>query len=205
MGGKTVDLTGARFGSLVVLGLEGARCLRTRWRCLCDCGRVTTPLQFALKQGTTKTCGDKRVHRKGVPIPANRTHGLTGTREHEAWTGMRGNCRDKRLYGGQTFRVDPRWDDFAVFLADMGPCAPNHELTRRNPLGDFEPGNCFWASRGDKANAHRANRMVTDEGRVETVAEFAARNGLKYGTAYYQKVLRGGALTRQQLVESGAL
>ena len=56
---KYDDLTGKRFGKLVVLneaekiGMSG----KSRWDCLCDCGKQTTVFSTALKSGNTKSCG----------------------------------------------------------------------------------------------------------------------------------------------------
>ena len=56
---KHDDLTGKRFGKLVVLneaekiGMSG----KSRWNCLCDCGKQTIVFSCALKRGNTKSCG----------------------------------------------------------------------------------------------------------------------------------------------------
>ena len=62
---KLIDLTGQRFGCLVVKGREGSyRPKRPddghsepTWRCRCDCGNESFVLGCNLKAGRTKSCG----------------------------------------------------------------------------------------------------------------------------------------------------
>lgn len=55
---QKIDLTGERFGNLVVLH-EGERSAtgRIRWTCLCDCGKTKNISGYSLRIGETKTCG----------------------------------------------------------------------------------------------------------------------------------------------------
>jgi len=47
------NLVGRRFGRLLVQERAGATHSGTRWRCLCDCGKMTETYGFSLKDGTT--------------------------------------------------------------------------------------------------------------------------------------------------------
>ena len=58
---KFVDLTGQKFGRLLVIErgpdyLSGGR-KRFKWKCLCDCGNVYYTRGDALKSGATQSCG----------------------------------------------------------------------------------------------------------------------------------------------------
>ena len=56
--GKIKDLTGQKFGKLLVLEMTPER--RNRqvvWKCLCDCGNISYVVGQALRTGHTKTCG----------------------------------------------------------------------------------------------------------------------------------------------------
>ena len=54
---KGEDLTGKRFGRLIVLYRDYS-VKRPHWICQCDCGNITKPIAgYSLKNGITKSCG----------------------------------------------------------------------------------------------------------------------------------------------------
>ena len=66
---KKIDLTGQRFGRLVVVKEAAQRGVQRYWECVCDCGNSNTVSMISLRQGTTKSCGclSKEVAReKGI-------------------------------------------------------------------------------------------------------------------------------------------
>ena len=70
------DLTGQRFGKLVVIGRgESKGYGRTTWTCICDCGTKKDIRGDALKSGASKSCGSCKRFEKSlftmVPIPIN--------------------------------------------------------------------------------------------------------------------------------------
>jgi hypothetical protein len=67
---------------------------------------------------------------------------------------LRPSNHNYRYYGGRGIVIDPRWDDFSTFLADMGPRPNGMTLDRINPSGDYTPENCRWAT----AKQQRVNR-----------------------------------------------
>jgi len=56
---KLIDLTGQRFGKLVVLEHIERKQSKggSRWKCQCDCGNITETEAHRLKNGRTKSCG----------------------------------------------------------------------------------------------------------------------------------------------------
>lgn len=55
--GALIDLTGQRFGRLVVLNRETPRGTNASWRCKCDCGNEVVVFRQNLRMGNTKSCG----------------------------------------------------------------------------------------------------------------------------------------------------
>ena len=85
-----------------------------------------------------------------------------GTRTYHAWSSMLQRCSsstraDWPRYGGRGITVSKRWRRFENFLADMGECPPNLSLDRINNDGNYEPGNCRWATLEQQVRNRRPN------------------------------------------------
>ena len=152
-----------------------------RAACICDCGKARTVDVQKLKSGQTVSCG---CHSAELASKRLATHGKTGTPEHVSWVAMKARCyyeKDKSYprYGGRGISVWEPWRiSFERFLADMGPRpSPQHSLDRIDNGGNYEPGNCRWATPKEQAaNTSIAHRLELGGERV-TLAEMSRRSG----------------------------
>jgi hypothetical protein len=78
-----------------------------------------------------------------------------------SWRVMRERCNNPKCpayprYGGRGLTVDPRWDDFAAFLSDMGPREAGFVLHRIDNDSGYCKDNCEWVSRARHALIHNS-------------------------------------------------
>lgn len=98
------------------------------------------------------------------------------------WRSMHSRCKNKKAsnyawYGGKGIKVCPRWDDFEVFVRDMGERPKGYFLDRKDKNGPYTPENCRWSPQG----ALRG-KQVTFMGATCSIAEWGRRLGLNAGT-----------------------
>jgi hypothetical protein len=103
---------------------------------------------------------------------------------YATWNGMIARCNKPAMinyayYGGRGIRVCERWMTFENFVADMGEKpSPDLEIDRIDKNGNYEPGNCRWASRKEQARNRRSNRRIGLGGRVKTAIEWEEETGI---------------------------
>jgi hypothetical protein len=168
------DLTGREFGRLTVKARDYSKMTgQTRWLCLCDprlggCGTLTTVGSSALRTGGTKSCG---CWRRESTAWHHTKHGLAPRhgrpRAYSSWCNMINRCTNKNWpqykdWGGRGITIDPRWLDFAVFLADMGERPPGMTLERKDGNGSYCRENCVWATQHQQMMNTRAFKLVPD-------------------------------------------
>ena len=167
---------------LTVTGIarEGSKGVMALMRCVCDCGRETTPQPYSLLRGASKSCGCNQA--KAVSKHGH-AYGKNGSKTYTAWAQMKSRCDNPANkyfadYGGRGIAYCERWSDFANFLADMGEAAPGLTLDRKdNDLG-YSPENCRWADRVTQQNNRRNTHQIEYQGMVWPRQELARKFGI---------------------------
>ena len=136
------DYSGLVFGNLSVVGLNEDQTLQKRrgmWDLICVCGATVLKSSSDIaKLGQTSSCG---CYRKPRPVRQELHLVLrpnkTAMPEYENWESMRQRCNNPRYsnyqeYGGRGITIDPSWDDFWQFYADLGERPQGCTLDRRD-------------------------------------------------------------------------
>ena len=175
------DLTGKRFGRLVVVGYYGKKTCgnqkKSTWLCNCDCGNQTIVGIGELRDGGTQSCG---CIQKEFAGSLNRTHNLSGKcgRLYPLWKSVKYRCycktsKDYANYGGRGIVMCDEWkNDFLVFYNWAISNGYKEEKTdkglniltldRIDVNGNYEPSNCRFVTNAVQA-LNKRNTMSDSE------------------------------------------
>lgn len=188
-------MTGKRFGRVVALrAAPPPHVGKIKWICLCDCGNEFTTCGGKIRSGEVSTCpacSRERVRLSRV------THGISKTVEDRIWSHIKSRCFNPKVpcykhYGGRGITMCDRWrESLENFVSDMGTRpSPAHSIDRIDNNGNYEPGNCRWATTKEQANNTRSNRKVTVSGETKNSTQWADSIGVRR-EVIYKRLKRG--------------
>lgn len=193
--GKKLDLTGMRFGRLVVIEQATHHANGgIRWMCKCDCGKEVIVARHELRSGHTLSCGclqDENRHRT--------IHGGRHTRLYVIWNNMKRRCfcptqQKYEYYGGRGITVCDEWKNsfgaFQEWAHSHGYCE-DLTIDRIDTNGNYCPENCRWATVEEQRNNMRSNVILEYNGQSHTMAEWARLLNISY-TALLQRIHKLG-------------
>lgn len=182
--------------------------------------RRAAPMNNTLPVCVAVDCNNKKIFSRGLCQPhytrLNKygdytvvkriNHGLPRTTEYSAWNSMISRCngvgsRGKKYYLGRGIKVCDRWRGpygYVNFFADMGKKPhPKLELDRIDNDGNYEPGNCRWATRRQQVNNSSRVIMITIGGVTQNISEWCRQIGMSQSTYRSRRMI---GLTPEQTI-----
>lgn len=189
---------GDRFGRLVAIVRSGAdRHNGPMWLFQCDCGKQVRIRTQSVRIGRSKSCGcwnaenapnRYRTHEHTADGKISPTYGsYRGALNRCLLPNTVGYC----YYGGRGITICERWQGpggFENFLADMGERPPGTTLDRINNKGNYEPGNCRWATKKVQRDNREDTYQISHNGETANVKEWARRFGVRYSSLFRQVI-----------------
>lgn len=149
MGRPTTKLVtvGMKFGKLAVVEKITIN-RRTNWKVICDCGQEKIMRTEHLSSGRAKGCGCKRYNRLNLDHghASHRAIGRKQTPTYKSWADARENARKH-----PELEFHEPWNNFSVFLQDMGERQDWECLGRKEFEEGYYPDNCFWEDKTENA------------------------------------------------------
>lgn len=180
-----IDITGDKYGKLTAIkpSTRKTKGGGYYWLFRCDCGKEKEIPSNSVRSGLIKSCGC-----------LVKPHGETKTRLHRIWVNMRMRC----IHGGQYWglkgiSVCKEWEDYLTFKkwAMENGYSDNLTIDRIDGNGNYEPGNCRWATYKEQANNLKTNRKITINGETHNVKEWCELLQIVTASTVYRRVRCG--------------
>lgn len=195
---KYIDLTGNRYGRLMVVKLDHLQKLpcgkiERYYLCKCDCGNYKVIRSCSLRNGNTSSCG---CYAKEMLSQRQTIHSMSKTALYKAWRNMKIRCSNPNYtdycdYGGRGISICEEWllfENFKKWALENGYKEEIKNgknilsLDRIDVNKGYSPDNCRWATNKTQANNKRNNVRYYYNGKNLTLGEWAEITGICYGT-----------------------
>ena len=175
-------LIGKTFGYWTIIAHAPDRASIQYQLCRCKCGTIKEVRRSGLENGQSRSCG---CFNREASSSRFTTHGGSSSGTYWSWNAMLHRCINKEdkaydRYGGAGITVDPRWQDFETFRADMGERPENTQLDRIDNKGHYNKANCRWSTRSENL-LNRADSL-TFRGQKMSRENIAKSMGITRGT-----------------------
>lgn len=189
------ELIGKKFGAWIVLekaeSIKYSNSTVIRYKCQCECGKISIVKKQALLRGTSKSCGCLRAK---YCHDANTKHGMSYSKIYTAYKHMKDRClnsnnKEYRRYGGRGISICDEWlgdngfDNFYNWSIKNG-YSEQLTIDRINNDGNYEPNNCRWTTVKQQNHNTSQNRLLTYNGETHDVTEWAELLNIERGTIF---------------------
>ena len=192
--GKFIDLTGQKFGRLLVLERAENKYGRTAWKCKCDCGNYKEVTSHDLKLQKIKSCNC--LWRENLKSFAENNKGKekhlkSRTSIYSTWRDMKLRCYNPKNisyknYGKKEIKVCDEWLDkengFLNFYNwainngyDENKTRKEQSLDRIDVNGNYEPNNCRWVTMKVQQNNRKNNKIIFYKNNKYTLSELSEK------------------------------
>lgn len=186
---KRLDITGERYGKLVAVRRLPKHTL-SRWVLRCDCGKKTEAYLSNVRSGQVQSCGcaGSQATIGTRSLKHGHSVGFKKSKTAAAWRNAKTRCFNKKgrnypQYGGRGIIMCDEWaNDFRAFLRDMGECPEGLTLERVYVNGNYEPGNCCWATTAEQG----VNRRNSIHVGAMPLKKYASSIGVDYKRLHYR-------------------
>lgn len=153
---NATDLTGMRFGRLIVLQRCGSKGGNAAWECACECGNKVVVKGNNLIFGTSRSCG---CLERELVAERMTTHGMSTTPLYRTWAGIKRRCYNRNLkvyqkYGAKGITMCDEWKDSFLAFCNWAVANGYKEgltIDRIDSAGNYEPNNCQWLTRSENS------------------------------------------------------
>lgn len=173
--------------------------------CRCECGNVRSVECTEMRCGRSTSCGCK-----GATFAHGHKPRDEASITYNSWQSMKTRCgvtgkRFFKNYKGRGITVCKQWETFDVFLRDMGERPTlDHTLDRIDNNGNYEPGNCRWATRKEQSRNTRTNRLITISGVTKCLTDWCQETGVGRSIAS-SRICRGWSPEKAVTVPANAI
>ena len=142
---------------------------------------------------------------------------------YNSWRSMRNRClfnnTSAKHYKDKGITICAEWiEDFDSFVRDMGMRPSDTTLDRKDPLGNYEPSNCRWASHREQQNNKHSLTSIEKDGIFHTIGEWAYILDLTqtelskaykrysaYGASSFDEIFYTGSLLSKRVSERDSI